>query len=288
MTKEGLVVVPDKARKALEHEIEKLANMLSVSNLSSKKITSPLPCVAFEFENQGEHDWLKRHQGILYKNRNQKGLKPIGTSVPIDLTSYIDDISDRHDGIALMAEAMNHEHLGGKLHEYFRLFERAFRLGADRIAKPMADYFANLRYGYSVGEIESWMKVRHSIAHGKANRINVTESHVAKIFGRVEQAAFDILMNKELWFNPNSSRKKVWHPDTGTDGVGMFVTRNSETRTVLSVLDEFEVFVINFECTSIPEKQNMWHKYSDDNNPKDGLKIDYGRITFIEDFYDLL
>ena len=288
VTKEGLVVVPDKIREVLEDRIEKLANMLSVSHLSSKKITSPVPCVAFEFEDLNEKNWLKNHSGILYKKRNKGGLKPVGIRVPIDLSKYSDDIVDRYDGIALMSEAMSHDHLGGKLHEYFRLFERAFKLGADKIVKPMTHYFENLRYEYSVNEVESWMKVRHSIAHGKANKINIIESHVAPIFGRVEQAAFDVLMNKKHWFDPSVDRRKLWHPDTGTDSSGMFVTRNSKTKTVLNVLDEFEVFVINFECCTLPFQQNMWHKYIDEDDPVNGMKIEYGQITFIDDFYEPL
>lgn len=286
VTKEGLIVVPDKIRKNLEDRIEKLANLISVSHLSSKNITSPVPCIAFEFEDVNEESWLKSHSGVLYKSRKEEGLRPIGVRAPIDLSKYSEDIADRYDGIALMSEAISHDHLSGKLHEYFRLFERAFKLGADKIVKPMTDYFDGLRYEYSEKEIESWMKVRHSIAHGKASQHNVIESHVAPIFGRVEQAAFDILLNKKNWFNPDPVRRKLWHPDTGTDSKGTFVTRCSKTITTYNILDEFEVFLINLECCTLPFQHNMWHKYISEDNPANGMKIQVGQITSIENFYD--
>ena len=85
-----------------------------------------------------------------------------------------------------------------------------------------------------------------------------------------------------------ADRKKLWHPDTGTDSSGIFVTRNSKTRTVMNILDEFEVFVIDFECCTLPFQQNMWHKYIDADDPVNGMKIEYGQITFIDDFYEPL
>ena len=78
---------------------------------------------------------------------------------------------------------------------------------------------------------------------------------VLPVMQRVEQAAYDVLLNKKEWRRPSSSRRAVWRPKMGTASAegSLFSHGPPKGRMNLQVLDDFGVFPLNLEAKpSIP------------------------------------
>src|SRR5215207_1557512 len=125
VNEDGLVIVPEGPLKLAETLIETSANLVAISERCKRTITSPMPSVAFYPEDQETREWLDSTNGIL-RNRSAGVVSATGSAIDMDVT--IELSSDRSDGVALLAEALAHEHPTGRFHELVRLFERAFRL----------------------------------------------------------------------------------------------------------------------------------------------------------------
>jgi hypothetical protein len=153
-------------------------------------------------------------------------------------------LADRLDGVALLAEALAHEHPTGRFHEYLRLFERAFARPARNLAEPLAEVL-DPRFGYTTGEIEHWLGVlRDPATHADARPVFVLEADVRPVVGRIHQAVFDLLMNKENWRSADTARRELWRAPTGTTGMGndSFATRGEALAITAQLMDPFDAY----------------------------------------------
>jgi len=118
--------------------LESTANFISVSERSRRSIASPIPCVAFIPANDQERQWLDATEGILEQNQ-LKDIPTAASAVPFT-AEIATGLIDRLDGVALLVEALAHEHPTGQLHEHFRVLERPFSRPARLLAAPLLDF----------------------------------------------------------------------------------------------------------------------------------------------------
>ena len=248
-----LVAVPSAERERCERMLESTANFISVSERSRRSIASPIPCVAFIPANDQERQWLDATEGILEQNE-LKDIPTAASAVPFT-GEVATGLTDRLDGVALLAEALAHEHPTGQLHEHFRVLERAFSRPARLLAAPLLDFLHD-RFGYTAAELEAWIALRDSASHADAREFFALDVDVRPVLWRVEQAAYDALFNKAVWRDRSSRRRELWMPDGWTSSPeGALKARVGSTGSLMSrLLDQFGVYPTDLETVSgLPE-----------------------------------
>lgn len=145
-----------------------------------------------------------------------------------------------------MAEAQSHRHATGRFHEFFRIFERAFRTDCERLA-PLLFGCADKRYGYSLSEIETWIRARGPLTHADRRKEFLLERNACPLVYRMEQAAIDVLVNKANWRSADTLRKERWAPAFGLqDGQsGIYITRGKEAQIDYAVFDQFGTYPVH-------------------------------------------
>ena len=255
-TRDRLVVVPDKARRQAEEAIETVANLIAVAERCKRTISSPLPSVAFMAEDAEERMWLESNSGILL----QDGSSVSSVSQKFDV-SILDSLADRPDGVALMAEALSHDHPTGQFHEYLRVFERAFRLSSRKLVDPLSTFLAKTSFEYTRDEVSHWLvDVRHPVTHADQGQSFVLEAQVRPIIRRVEQATYDVLFNKADWRSPSSQRRAVWIPECGTTSQdhSMFIIQYRTPTMEFQLLDAFRAYPIDLRGVVVPIPEGAW------------------------------
>src|SRR5215208_3114994 len=111
VSEDGLIIVPEDPLKLSEALIETTANLVAISERCKRSISSPMPSVAFLPEDRETREWLDRTKGIL-RNRSGGIVSTSGVrAIPsIDMDTTLQLSPDRSDGVALLAEALAHEH----------------------------------------------------------------------------------------------------------------------------------------------------------------------------------
>jgi len=213
ITPDNRVEVPSTARRTAERVLENIANLVAVANNCRRTISSTNPCVAFQPANRSERAWLRKRGGMNLPDRLPAELR-MGLRVPGSLFS---EVADRPDGVALLAEALAHTHPSGKFHELVRFFEAAFALPYNKLAGKLMQFLrTNERdLGYTRDEVDRWFhEVRDPIAHADEGRDFALEATTRPIVHRMEQAAYDVLLNKKVWRSPDRQRRRVWATDS--------------------------------------------------------------------------
>ena len=234
-TSAGQVVMPDRERKRARQALETTANVIALTGASRRRLASPIPYLVLQAETDDDRAWLAESTGVLggFDGLSQHSVRP---SVPFD-PQTLRQLSDRWDGVALLTEALAHDHPTGQLHEFMRLFELAFRRRTGELPEPLAELL-DPRFGYSATELRHWVDgVRHPATHADQRTSFALEPDVRPYIDRIEQAAFDVLFNKAVWRDPSTSRRAVWRPVGGTvDADHTLVLRQHSTPTTQSRL----------------------------------------------------
>ena len=238
-----LVVVRDDARRGAEEALERVVNAIAVAESCERSIASPFPWVAFEPHDNDARRWLQDAAGIHELDHVASVPNLSGAPILVEDAEVMGGLSDRWDGVALLAEAFAHKHPTGRLHELFRVFERAFSLPARKLAPALVD-FLHPRYGYAADEIGAWIDLRDPATHADARPTFVLEAEVRPVLRRMEQAATDVLINKKLWRDPDLERRDVWRPTAWTrnprgEGVAHLHTT---VRAEAQLLDQFGAY----------------------------------------------
>ena len=86
----------------------------------------------------------------------------------------------------------------------------------------------------------------------------VFEADVRPVIGRMEQAAYDVLLNSETWRDPSTSRRTLWQPKSGTtsaDGAALIIQHATpETQ----ILDEFGAYPMDLAGVITTRPSNWW------------------------------
>ncbi len=255
LTDQNLIVVPEGPRTLAEQAIEAAANLISVAEGRKRAIASPTPCVALVPEDADTWAWLKQARGFVTR---RTAIPRFGFRVPAEIAQ--EALSDRLDGVALLAEALGHDHPTGQFHEFLRLFERAFRHSSSALVEPLTEFLEGAaRQGFHRGEVESWLvRLRHPATHADVRPEFVLEGDIRPVIHRVEQAAYDVLLNKAKWRSPSAARRNAWTPVAGTSSPtkDLFVLRGTTPPPLESqMLDDFGSYPLDLSAglSSLPE-----------------------------------
>jgi hypothetical protein len=253
------VVVPGDARRVAERALESLVNTVAIAERCDRTIASAFPSVAFEPGDEEGRAWLETYDGIYELGRVTDVPNLTGDPILLGDNEVMAGLTDRWDGVALLAEAFAHEHPTGRLHELFRVFERAFALPARNLGAPLVR-FLHRRYGYTDQEVDSWIELRDPATHADARATFVLEGEVRPILRRMEQAAVDVLINKSVWRAPQPDRRELWRPtawtkNSGGEGVAHLRTRG---QIEAQLLDPFGAYPTDLETTWSKLPDGWW------------------------------
>ncbi|MGA2230204.1 MAG: hypothetical protein ABSH22_04695, partial [Tepidisphaeraceae bacterium] len=225
--------------RSLEAAIEAVADAVAVSMRCQRSLRSPTPSVILLPDSDDERNWLNARNGIARQTRT------IPAGCPrIPFTKLEDIQKDRPDGIALLAEALAHPHASGRFHELFRVFERAFRIDCGHLGTPLSTFLSSVPLGYTLDEVNSWIKIRGPITHADVRKTFLLERDAFPVIHRMEQAAFDVVFNKKTWRDVSTERVDRWRADWGTTDSqsGIYVTQGRDARPAFHLSDEYGVY----------------------------------------------
>ena len=251
-TASGELVVPDRERRLLQQALEELANTVAVSYNARRRLSSPNPYVAFRVDDDDDAAFLASCVGIL----GPQGSARDNTSVRLGGPDQriFDYLRDRMDGVALLAEALASDHPTGRFHEFIRVFERAFKSPASKLPTSMAQ-FLNRQFGYTEAELDHWCALRDRATHADARQSFVLEADVRPVISRMEQAAFDVLLNKDVWRDPSAKRRAVWFPVIGTTNAAgrVYIVQHSTPTMANQLSDQWGDYPIDFKRAEVPK-----------------------------------
>jgi hypothetical protein len=241
------VVVPERERNQARVALEIAANVIALSLGCRRELSSPNPYVAFEAQSDDERAWLAEASG-LHGGLDGVALQSLAHRIPLE-SDALEHLSDRWDGVALVSEALSASRSTGRFLDLMRLFERAFKLSATRLGAPLVA-FLDPRFGYSKDEVEHWTAtLRGSASHADQRRDFVLDSDVRPYLARIEQAAWDVLMNKRNWRDSTLDRRDAWSSDGGIVSASgdLVIAQHSTPTLVAQLLDRWEEFPLDLE-----------------------------------------
>jgi hypothetical protein len=154
-------------------------------------------------------------------------------------------VNDRLDGLSLLAEALSHSHHTGRMHDLMRVFERAFCQTSTPLIVPLSLFLTGTPANFTKDEVQTWLlRIRHPATHADRRNDFLLQSDVRKVTGRMQEAAYDVLLNKTVWRSVSCDRRNVWSPSAGSsspDG-GMFLTQGLDAKLEFQLLDDFGSF----------------------------------------------
>ncbi len=204
LTLDNKILIPEEPRIRTEEVIRTMANLLSVAYHCPIMLSSPYPWVSLSAESQEERTWLAN--ATYFHGDYHSYASPRHASVAsID---YLTALQDRDEGAAMLAEAISNDHPTAKFREFMRLFERAFALPASQFEKKLSQFLQGSGLGYDRPEVKSWVEMRDPATHANdlSRNFLILNSHILPVMHRMEQAAYDVLLNKKSW--ATSSREK--------------------------------------------------------------------------------
>jgi hypothetical protein len=199
------------ARTRAERAITAVADILAVATCGSRLIESCEPHICVSWDNGVVPD-LGTDWEI---STGLAKLDPKGNRY-IDFTALAGGVTDRISGVALMSLALSNSNGLGKYIALCRLFEDAFAFPAKHLGKKIHQLISTspIDLRYARREVEEWLSFRDGAAHADLAKaaVHVVESDVLKFIPRMQQAAFDVLLNKETWHNKSSNRRNLCYP----------------------------------------------------------------------------
>lgn len=238
-----------KVRERAETAITAVADVLAIATCGGRLIESCTPHMSVSWPdgtspNLGSEWEMKALRSVI---------EPVGNQY-IDLAALAGGVEDRLSGVSLMALALSNSNGLGKYLGLCRLFEDAFALGIGQLSKRLAKMLADgpIDLSYSKSEVDEWVLHRDGAAHGDLAKAkeHVLELDVLKYIPRMQQAAFDVLLNKENWHSSDATRRNLCRPRVlfKTDPLHIFATVNRPIDYQYKLVDPFCEWPIAGDC----------------------------------------
>jgi len=262
---QGRLLIPSRERQLCERGLEIVADVLSVMLKRRRSIASPLPCVGLIPEDEPEAQLLEASAGIYRPTMPSIAANDYPPNIGVELAAKL---GDRFDGVQLLSEVHSQVNVLGMYRGLVRFFEAAFGIPFVQAHGRMSKVLSAGHLGYGKAEIEKWTALRHGATHGDrlVTPDLVFEAEVWPYIGKMIDAAYDILMNKETWGDKSSGRRNIWRPLAYLQEDGsMSITEGQEFRNVMRVSDEFGVFPLIFDGLSLPT--GWWYRAADPSRP---------------------
>ncbi|HEX3149199.1 MAG TPA: hypothetical protein VHR66_14090 [Gemmataceae bacterium] len=250
------ILVPDELRRKLEDALEGMANLLAITHRCGRTISSIVPYIGIDPIDDEAKKWIGAASAI----RVGDCWVPDRMAHILDLETVTSSLPDRFDGASLLAEALCQAHPTGRLHEYLRLFERAFARPARLVCeKLLAEFLQPLDRGFDQEEVEHWLKLRDLATHADRRPNYAVETDTRPVVNRMEQAAFDVLFNKEKWRDISTSRRDVFSPIYGSESRNeprMFIKQGHTVEVCMAFYDGFGAYPLELRfdlCRIVPK-----------------------------------
>lgn len=242
----GCLIVSDGYRKKCEHAFEKLISSKSLSHGTSSKIYTPSNiCVAYYAENDYEKEILQKSPGF---QAEVDGFVEYSLYPATEIENIVDYMEDRIEGVFLWRNAQNQDSESGKYRDYIRIFENAFELSSKQLSARLVK-FIDARMNYTRREVDDWISYRDPISHADKKKSDsiAFDSDVGPFVNRMEQAAYDVIMNKNEWGSKCIARRSLWSPSMYSTGNGKTILdRSHEGKKVTSrQKDRFNAYYIS-------------------------------------------
>lgn len=136
-------------------------------------------------------------------------------------------------------------------------------MSTSQLDKKLAQFLAGNDLGYSRDEIKTWFAPRDGATHGDLSKAPtlVGEARVRPFLARMEQAAYDLLFNKEVWHDPSRLRRNVlMHPVATTDSAahGIRTTQGRSASFRVQLLDRFAAYPLDLKAILRPLPDGWW------------------------------
>lgn len=271
---EHYILVPELERRRCEEVIEHIANIIAVTCACRRSICSATPSAGFVAESEDERLFLGKSSGVLAQQRSISG-----ASYQMEPTQeLIGGLDDRKDGVALMAEALSHGQAIAKYRDLIRLFELAFASPLNKMEKKLAQYLSKSNLGYSRPEIKEWFSMRDAATHADLKKTQkiALEADIVPFIRRMEQAAMDVLFNKEDWKNRSRTRREHLKPlarSTSSNGDFVFV-KDSKVSIEFQLLDEFGAYPVDLHGGTLTSPPQEWWWKPRETDPLDSARVE--------------
>jgi len=266
VNEQNQVVVPEDCRE-LESAIELTANCLAVAERARRIVSSADPPVALVAESDAEREWLDERDSFAFPTTMNMTTHVVPRC---DALEMFDDLRDRPDGLALLAEALAHSHASGRFKEFIRLFERAFAAATQALIGPLSTFLVSGPYRYDQPEVEGWIiDVRHPLVHADRRPEFLVEADVRHLLPRVEQAAYDVVFNKEQWRSRSSGRRDLWRPDGINRPEGPVIRQGATPTLRFQLLDSLGVYPFNAAAHMTEPPAEWWSRFPEPTNTRE-------------------
>jgi len=253
-----LITLPPSDIKECERAIEEAASTIAVMVRASRSISCPMPPVALLPESDIEREYLAGADGI--RNPTRAFNRP-WQQIPLS-KAILEGLADRLDGVRLVADFLAQSHPLGSYREALRFLELAFALPVTKLERKLAQFLSRTNAGYTRAEVASWLSFRHPATHGDRTVMQplALESDVRPLVARMEQAIYDVLLNKAQWRSPSQVRRALWTPDAVTTSPygGLLIRQGSTPVLEAQLLDGFGAYPMDFSAALTPPPAEWW------------------------------
>lgn len=247
--------------RATARGLSAAASQLAVTCQAKADVFSPRPYLYLEPQNDVEARTLLAAGRIALPSLGSGGarLAP-GGHRGVDFSKLL---TDRPQGVALLAAALSAEHGVAKLHELARVFENAFAVAGNRLVEPLTKFLESHQWelGYTRGEVRHWIKdLRDSATHAdlKWSSAVLLDPDVERFLPRIEQAAYDVLFNKDHWHRSDSARLDRWAFRSMVRRDGSAIGSDGAVLQVYDAWDHFRMFKLNENYTMKSMIEHGW------------------------------
>jgi hypothetical protein len=257
---DGLLDVPARERQMCEYAIEASANLVSMMTRSQRRLASPWPPVALLPETTEERNELEKARAFRYTAVSSTNAVPPALRPEPKLMA---GLTDRLDGVQSVATFNTQVQPLSRYREAVRFFEMAFARPITAIEKKLAQFLASGKFGYTREEVAEWITHRHGAMHADSKPSDqlVWDADVAHLIDRIEQALYDVLLNKQKWHDPSQNRRDLWHPLAGTSdrNGGVFVTdKTGGVRLEFQIFDGFKAYPHDMSANIHKPPEEWW------------------------------
>lgn len=234
----GVITIPGDLVGLQDRAIETVARLMAINEQTSYEVASTMPYLGFAADD------LESLAGLTVD-------VPVttGRAVPIIKSDIArmdaNALMDRLAGMSYLAEALNATSPIGQYSQLVRLFESGFATAIRDVQGLLTTFLADTSYRFTAEEVAAWLSARGRSLHAdNPTRQYLLSGDVARYVGRMLEAGYDLLLNKETWGTPDAGRRDQWRPPYGSANAngGSFVTRGHDWKHGLQLLDMFGAF----------------------------------------------
>lgn len=246
----------------ISNDLEDTINLISLSKISGKKISSCQPSIFLESECNADSEELKKVSKLALTN--PVNVAQISVHHSLDFEKCLNSLGDRLDGVKIFSEALSSNSTSGKFREFIRLFERAFNKENRALIKPLSLFLGSAKkLEYTEEEIKNWITIRHRLNHSNSKEGFLIDREIIHNIPRIEQATYDILFNKNLWGNKSLDRRDFFEFKKRIDKDNKAVVKTKSNEDIgLILYDETRTFPVSFMARFEPNKipKEWWYE----------------------------